>query len=231
MIWLDTKTQTQASERQARMWGTVWAETEGGGLAGRASGEGLYEGEHFWADAIKETHDDPVARLAMAKRHMPLPAAFREAAIALRAIIRAKKKANEDFEQELRELHRWASIQSIAGYDQLEVTPFAKINVLNLEPATIGWDQLTVLNQTDRKLMAARWPMPGRHTTGAVLYPKIGNDARALIERKRKADMARTMSQLDALLASDKAAPPQIRLPVHGAPRRTRGFLARLFGR
>lgn len=38
----------------------------------------------FWADEIRKEKDDPDERLAMALRNLPLPAAFREAAKALR---------------------------------------------------------------------------------------------------------------------------------------------------
>ena len=92
MLWTETATQEQANERYRRMWGTTFTETPEG-LIGKVNGEGLSEGELFWADAIKGTQADPAARFAMAKRHLPLPTAFREAAIALRAMIRAKRKA------------------------------------------------------------------------------------------------------------------------------------------
>lgn len=85
------------------MWGTVLSETPEGGLVGRAGGEGLYEGHRFWADAIKDTYDDPRRRLEMATRNLPLPAAFREAAIALRAIIRNRRKLAKPFEKDLAE--------------------------------------------------------------------------------------------------------------------------------
>jgi hypothetical protein len=237
MIWLDTKTQAEVSERRSRIWGTVWTGTEGGGMTGKPGGEGLSEGDQFWADAIKNTHDDPAARLVMAKRNLPLPAAFREAAIALRAMIRAKKKAGEDFGDELRELHRWAAIQSIATYDQLDVTPFLKIEALDLEPITLGWDELAVLNQTDRKQMAERWPTPSQHTTGAALYPKIRDGGQKQLARQRKADIARSMEQFAAMAAGEQKVTPQM-LPTPlpssqsaelAAPKR--GFLARLFGR
>src|SRR4051812_2486932 len=105
MIWVETRNQSDAEQRRMAMWGTVLSETPEGGLVGGVNGEGLYEGDRFWADAIKDTYDDPGRRLAMAKRNLPLPAAFREAAIALRAIIRAKRKTGAAFEAELAELH------------------------------------------------------------------------------------------------------------------------------
>jgi hypothetical protein len=46
----------------------------------------------------------------MARRHLPLPAAFREAAIALRAIARQNRKHGNDYRSALEELYRLAAI-------------------------------------------------------------------------------------------------------------------------
>ena len=45
----------------------------------------------FWADYIKTLKDDPERRLAVARAYLPLPAAFRHAAVALRALIRRRQ--------------------------------------------------------------------------------------------------------------------------------------------
>ena len=50
----------------------------------------------FWADYIKTLRDDPEGRLVVARDYLPLPAAFREAAVALRALIRGKRKEGLD---------------------------------------------------------------------------------------------------------------------------------------
>jgi hypothetical protein len=47
-------------------------------------GEGLSENGEFWGDAIRRLKDNAQERLNMAKRHLPLPGAFWQAAIALR---------------------------------------------------------------------------------------------------------------------------------------------------
>jgi hypothetical protein len=175
VIWLETRTEAEAAKRREAMWGVVWSDEEtkeGPALVGRVNGEGLQEGEQFWADAIKDVRDDPARRLAMARRHLPLPAAFREAAIALRSIIRTKRKASEPFDSELRELHRLAAIASLGLYDELDATPFAKINVLDLSPDILGWEQLALLGTSDHKWMIEAWGTPQRHVTGRSLYPE-----------------------------------------------------------
>lgn len=50
----------------------------------------LKSGE-FWADRIKNYKGEPAKRLKIALENMPLPASFREVAIATRALIREKK--------------------------------------------------------------------------------------------------------------------------------------------
>lgn len=51
----------------------------------------------FWADYIKTLRDDPAARLEIARQYQPLPAAFEEAAIALRAMIHDRREQRADF--------------------------------------------------------------------------------------------------------------------------------------
>lgn len=175
MIWLETRTEAETAKRREGTWGLVWGDEvteEGSALVGRVNGEGLQEGEQFWADAIKDVRDDPARRLAMAKRHLPLPAAFREGAIALRSIIRAKRKASELFDRELRELHHLAAIASLGAYDELDATPFGKINALDLSPEILGWEQLALLGTSDHKWMVEAWGTPQRHVTGRMLYPE-----------------------------------------------------------
>lgn len=154
MIWLDTKTEEDASRRRSAMWGMTWSEAKDGSRIGTVNGEGLYEDDRFWAEAIKGVRDDPAARFAMAARHLPLPAAFREAAIALRAIIRAKRKSGDAFKLELLKLHELAAVSSLAMFGWLEATPYAYIRNLDLSPATVGWEALPLLGKNDWKLMA-----------------------------------------------------------------------------
>jgi len=201
MIWLDTRTRSDAERRRSAMWGTALSETPEGGLVGRVNGEGLYEGDRFWADAIKDTYDDPTRRLAMAKRNLPLPAAFREAAIALRAIIRTKRKTGASFEAELSELHRLAAIASLAPYDPLDITPFAEIEKLDLTPSNVGWAGLPLLNKTDRQWMAETWPSPRRHATGESVYPDVHAAGRLAVQRHNDAMLQDVLARVDALPA------------------------------
>ncbi len=87
----------------------------------------------FWADEIKKLHDKPAKRLELALENLPLPRAFREAAIATRGLIRIKKKANENYGEELSLLYGFAAINSFSipysevlqepGYNVIESMP------------------------------------------------------------------------------------------------------------
>src|ERR1019366_1649406 len=111
-LWIETRTPAEARQLQERMWGIELRETAGGAEY-RVRGEGLSENSEFWADAISKLKDNPHERLNMAKRHLPLPGAFRDAAISLRAIIRQNRKQKTDCLSALEELYRLAAIWSL----------------------------------------------------------------------------------------------------------------------
>jgi hypothetical protein len=174
MIWLDTRSEEEAARRREAMWGTVITEEEteeGLAIVGRVRGDGLYEAGRFWADAINDLKDDPEQRLAMAKRHLPLPAAFLEAAIALRALIREARKSGQPIEERLKELHHLAAISSLGAYDDLDARPYSQIEALDLSPRALGWEELPLLNKTDQKWMAEVWGQANLPTTARKLYP------------------------------------------------------------
>jgi hypothetical protein len=111
MLSIETRTPEEAKHLQDRMWGIEVRESAAG-FDCQVRGEGLYENTEFWADAIKKRKHDPHERLNMAKRHLPLPAAFRQAAIPLRAIVRQNRKQGTDYRPVLQELYHLAAIWS-----------------------------------------------------------------------------------------------------------------------
>ena len=217
------------------MWGTV-KETDGG-LLSNVRGECLYEGGEFWADGIARLKDDPVARLAMALRHLPLPGAFREASVALRAMIRARRKSKLPFEEELNQLHRLAAMASLAPYDDLELTPYTEFERIDLRPETIGWTE--IVGTTDAKWMAEAWPAPERHTTAQALYPEIALASAARCANITKSRRANLLDFFEEISAEDQLSnmeSPHILPVVAGSEpmpqaRASKGFFARLFAR
>lgn len=179
MIWLETTSDEEAIARSEHMWTPAVQDVLDGGLVATAPGPDLENGK-FWADAINDVHDDPCARIAIARRHLPVPAAFREIAIGLRALIRKARKERAEYEPWLRELHHFAAISSWSlpyneiaqapGFNVLERTPYARLAGLDLSWDTIGCDELPDLNKTDRTLMRQIWGEPRRHTTANALY-------------------------------------------------------------
>jgi len=111
MLWVETRTPQEAKEVYERTWGIQCKDTARG-VEFSVRGDGLYENAEFWAHAIQKVRDNPHERLKMPKRHLPLPAAFREAAVALRAIIRSSRKEKISYDGALEELYRLAGFWS-----------------------------------------------------------------------------------------------------------------------
>lgn len=226
MLWTETTTDEEAGSLNEAMWGTVVTEEADGSIVGRTNGPPT-EGGQFWADAISKLKDDPTARLAMARRHFPLPAAWREAALALRAMIRKARKDGVPYEAELRELHRIAAVSSFAAYGIIERVPYARIATLDLRYERLGAERLTLLQKTDVKWMRESWGEPEDHTSISELYPGLQQRE---FDRVMKEDELRKQERMDKLFASLDLSPAPVepKPPSEPAPR---GFLARLFRR
>jgi hypothetical protein len=179
MIWIETRTPEEARQIQERMWGIELRESAGGAEY-RVRGDGLHENDEFWSDAIGKLKDDPYERLNMAKRHLPFPGAFREAAISLRAIIRRNRKQKTDCRSALEELYYLAAIWSFyvpyaprlqqPGYNVLARVPFLEFESMSLTWATLGYEKLELLTKTDRGWMREAWGEPQIHTTAHREY-------------------------------------------------------------
>lgn len=65
-----------------------------------------------WPNYIKKHKDNPAKRYEVAQQFLPWPLGFKESVLALRAIIRDKKKADEDYESELLSLYKLAAWES-----------------------------------------------------------------------------------------------------------------------
>ena len=119
--WLETEDDEDVARRQQIFWQDMRSSVDRG---------------EFWADEIKKLRHDPASRLELAMRNFPLPAAFRDAAIATRALIRAKRKAKEDWSQELGLLYWLAAMWSfhLPRADKAQVPGF---NVMELVPGKV----------------------------------------------------------------------------------------------
>jgi hypothetical protein len=158
--WINTENDNDAQKRIREYWDEMHS--------------ALKEGK-FWADQIKEYKDEPTKRLSIALNNLPLPGAFREATIATRAIIRAKRKANEEFEDELTLLYWLAAIRSLLldyaprleepGYNVIESIPAERLRSLQYDYSQLGYEKLTLLSKTDVKWLTEFWGEPTSHKT------------------------------------------------------------------
>lgn len=137
----------------------------------------------FWADRIVRFRNQPVARLKLAIENLPLPAAFREAAVAIRALVRARAALKEDFTDELVLLYWLAAIESFGvpyseflrqpGFYVLQSIPGKVIKALPFTYTQLGYKHLGLLNKTDTKWCIARWGEPVSHTTLNQLHCEL----------------------------------------------------------
>lgn len=234
MLWIDTKTDEDARRRSESQWTPVWTEHEDGSASAVVQGPEKVDGL-FWGDAIKEVQNDPYARLAMAQRQLPLPGAFREMALARRAIIRQLRKDGKSFDDDLRQLHFWAALNSWSvpysealhepGYNVLESTPYAKLAELDLSYDVIGSEELRDLTKTDRKIMREAWGEPKTHTTAHKLYGSLWHEQERKLVEMRAKHRTVLIGEIGAL-ARPEAAEPSV--PDASPPR---SLFARIFGR
>ncbi|MCF3638849.1 hypothetical protein LXM94_02555 [Rhizobium sp. TRM95111] len=226
--WVDTATEEEARTLDRGMWEMASSEQADGTFVAQAEGPAPENGE-FWYDALNRIKDDADQRYAMARRHLPLPAAWREMAVALRLKIRKARKEKVGYEDHLRELHHLASMSSYAGYGYIQRVPYARLSTLNLSYDRIGCDRLELLGPTDRKWMRELWGEPRDHSTAAELYGEmLANDImRVKAEEKQERDerMEKLFGNLHREIEEERAAasePP---------PPKRRGILGWLFGR
>lgn len=130
----------------------------------------------FWADRVnrlkKEGKNDEVLKIC--HPNIPLPAAFREIGIALRKLIRERRKEKHDYEDLLQDLYQNAVYENF-----FETTSWHQ--VLDMGSAcsmagsilpdidcsydTIGYKNLEALKATDIKWMLEKWGEPSQHTS------------------------------------------------------------------
>lgn len=151
----------------------------------------------FWADEIKAHRDSPARRLAMALDNLPLPAAFSEACIGLRAMIRDCKVETEKGKELLGLLYWLAAVESFMldrapilgepGFNVMESIPGSVIRGLEFSFAELGYECLRVLNKTDKKWLIAAFGTPRTHRTLNDIHSATWNRYEmALVEIRRQ---------------------------------------------
>ena len=128
----------------------------------------------FWADDVQTLENDPEARLATARVYLPLPAAFREAATALRALIRLRSRQSADGSDLLSQLHLIAAqecfllatsyVPGVGPSSNVAATiPRHVWQQLPMPYEVIGYQYLSLLDWTDCRWLVAALGEPDTH--------------------------------------------------------------------
>ncbi|MUG31217.1 hypothetical protein [Psychrobacter sanguinis] len=142
-----------------------------------------------WSNYIKVHKEDAAKRYEVAQAFLPSPLGFKESVLALRALIRDKKKQQVDFESELHSLYHLAAWESFypkhstaldePGFKIFDYMPGGMITALEIEYQKLGYEQLKLINKTDAKLLVQYYGEPQQHSTLYALYPKLWQQAEA----------------------------------------------------
>lgn len=178
--WLDTKTDSESQAHREGFWEHLSAKINVGDI---------------WADRIKEHRHSPKRRLETALENLPLPAAFGEAAKALRTVIRKKRKENINYEDELAFLYWLAAIESFRldyapnlkepGFNVVQEIPGAKIKSLSFSYRDLGYENLRLLTKTDCKWIVDAWGEPDQNVTLYDLHSGVWKEYEKKLIQKR----------------------------------------------
>ena len=180
MKWLDTNSANEIQENSLAFWDKLRDDIN----------KGL-----FWADRIRELHHEPIQRLQLALENLPLPAAFREAAVAIRALIKDKLRKNSDFTDEIALIYWLAAVESFGlpysellhepGFNVLESIPGNVVKALPFSYQKLGYKHLSLLNKTDIKWCILYWGEPEQHTTLNALHTHVWQKYERELPEKR----------------------------------------------
>lgn len=137
----------------------------------------------------------PLLRLEVALQNLPVPGAFRHAAVALRALIREKIRASADFDDELVMLYWLASAWSFANHHTItysaeivalfEIMPASAFKNMPFSYKELGYEKLDLLNKTDAKWLREKWGTPDSHKTLNQLHPQVFREYQRKLKNKR----------------------------------------------
>lgn len=199
MRWIDTEIEEHASQHGEAFW---------------TDHRKAIQDDSFWADKIKELRDEPEARLELALENLPLPGAFREAAKALRAVIRNAKKEGPDWKPLLQRLYQMAAYESFMldyaqrlqqpGYNVMESVPGKTVTSLPFTYDQLGYRKLRLVNKTDIKWMIEAWGEPKEHTTLNAMHKATWDHYEDILIQKKISDNLQFKSEISKLFDEDR---------------------------
>ena len=133
----------------------------------------------FPGDKAKRLKDAPAKRFDFSVRYLPLPAVFKSPAIALRALIREKRKQGAPFDEELAMLYRLAFLQDL--YDSLlsripirgnDPIPRVLWETATFDHSRIGHEKLSLLGVQDVRWFEHQLGPPAEHQSVIASEPE-----------------------------------------------------------
>ena len=124
----------------------------------------------------------------LAARTNPNCGSIKRLAVAVRKVIRAKKKAVENYDSAINFLYRLAVLYEIL--DQLYFSiddrshktrlhsflAVSDLEDISIDYDKIGYDKLSLLNKTDRSIIRAKWGSPREHHGPLEMFPAVINN-------------------------------------------------------
>lgn len=140
-----------------------------------------------WSNYIKKHREQASKRYEVAQQFLPWPLGFKESVLALRAIIRDKKKANEDYQSELLSLYELAAWESFCpkqcdnlqqpGFKVFDQIPGGLVIALPIDYQQLGYKQLKLVTKTDAKMLVSIYGEPKQHSTLNQLFQPLWQQA------------------------------------------------------
>jgi len=138
----------------------------------------------FWVDDFEQLEVNPTKRLLLARKYLPLPAAFREAATALRAMILSAARHQADGDDLLSQLYVTAAQENflltdpnVSGvnspYKLASSIPKTIWQQLPMPYSAIGYRRLRLLTPTDCDWLVGAWGEPDRHSTARAHHQAV----------------------------------------------------------
>lgn len=152
-----------------------------------------------WSNYIKKHREDPSQRYQVAQKFLPWPLGFKESVLALRAIIRDKKKTDVDYESDLLSLYHLAAWESFCpkqcesidepAFKIFDQIPGGVVADLEVDYQQLGYEQLKLVTKTDAKMLVSLYGEPKQHSTLNQLYAEVWQQAEQdYLDRLKKSE-------------------------------------------
>ena len=159
-----------------------------------------------WSNYIKKHREDPSQRYQVAQKFLPWPLGFKESVLALRAIIRDKKKADVDYESDLLSLYHLAAWESFCpkqcesidepAFKVFDQIPGGVVADLEVDYQQLGYKQLKLVTKTDAKMLVSLYGEPKQHSTLNQLYAEVWQQAEQdYLDRLKKSEPAEQLEE------------------------------------